>query len=80
MSQAKRKKCLESGNELMDGWQERSKVERRTERDNRTKDCKEYFLKGGKDRRKMKERRQSVERRDGWMRLGKWCSVSVFDE
>ena len=80
MRKAKRNNCIKSENESVNGWRERSKLERRTERDNRMKDCKEYFSKGGKERRKKEERRQSMERRDGWMRVGKWSSVSVFEE
>ena len=40
---------------------------------------KSYFKNGGKERRKIKERRHPEERRDGWLRVGQWRSVSVFD-
>ena len=63
-----------------DDWQERTTAERRSDDDKRiTYNC-EYIIKGGKERRKIKERRHSGERRDGWMRVGKWRSESVFDE
>jgi len=39
-----------------------------------------YPSKGSQERRKIKERRQVEERRDGWLRIGKWRSISVFDE
>jgi len=64
----------------MDKWQERSPVERRADRDKRTKNSNTYFVKGGQERRIGKERRHSEERRDRWMRVGKWRSESVFDE
>jgi len=64
----------------MNPWQERIKLERRFRKDSRSKDCEEYFSSGGKEGRKKKERRTSAERRDGWMRVGKWRSVSVFDD
>ena len=66
---------------LNDDWQERSPQERRSDIDNRNngKD-KLYFENGGKERRKLKERRKTEERRDGWMRVGQWRSVSVFDD
>ena len=67
--------------ELVDDWQKRSHIERRAAKDNRSADkSSEYLSKGGKERRKRKERRHSDERRDGWLRVGRWRSVSVFDE
>jgi hypothetical protein len=65
---------------LNDDWKERSPEERRFENDNRSGRDKSYFEKGGKERRLAKERRHPEERRDGWMRVGPWCSVSVFDD
>ena len=61
-------------------WQERSLVERRTDRDKRNTNSNTYLVKGGKERRTGKERRDPEERRDRWMRIGKWRSESVFDE
>ena len=34
----------------------------------------------GRDRRKEPERRYPAERRDGWLRINRWQSVSVFDQ
>jgi hypothetical protein len=65
---------------LNDDWEERSPEERRTDRDNRRRQDFSYFENGGKERRKIKERRNLEERRDGWMRVGQWRSVSVFDD
>jgi len=61
-------------------WQERSPVERRADRDKRTKNSITYFVNGGKERRTSKERRHSEERRDRWIRVDKWRSESIFDE
>ena len=80
MGRVKSTKNSELINQFVDEWQERSGVERRSNKDKRSADSKPYFAKGGKERRKMKERRQSGERRDGWIRAGKWHSVSVFEE
>jgi hypothetical protein len=33
----------------------------------------------GRDRRKEPERRYPAERREGWLRINRWQSVSVFD-
>jgi hypothetical protein len=33
----------------------------------------------GRDRRKENDRRYPAERRDGWLRINRWQSVSVFD-
>jgi len=62
-------------NAAISEWKERSSKERRGKnKDKRTSGCENYISKGGK------ERRQSGERRDKWMRVGKWRSISVFDE
>jgi hypothetical protein len=34
----------------------------------------------GRDRRKNNERRYPAERRNGWLRINSWQSVSVFDQ
>ena len=65
---------------LNDDWEKRSSKERRSDKDKRIKDNPKYFEKGGKERRKIKERRDTEERRDGWMCVGQWQSMSVFDE
>jgi len=62
------------------GWVERSGTERRSDKDKRRGKGRVYFFNGGAERRKTADRRQSVERRDGWLRVGKWRSVSIFDE
>lgn len=64
---------------LNDDWQERSTVERRSDSDKRIRQDHSYFKNGGSERRKLKERRQPEERRDGWLRVGQWRSISVFD-
>ena len=61
-------------------WQQRSRIERRTDRDCRQKMSATYFISGGLERRSGKERRRSTERRDGWLRVGKWRSEIVFDD
>lgn len=80
MSQTKNKEPGANRGPDIDKWQERSPVERRADRDKRTKKSNAYFVKGGKERRTGKERRHSEERRDKWIRVGKWRSESVFDE
>ena len=65
----------------LEEWQERSTDERRSKGgDKRTAQSTDFFSKRRKERRKVMERRQSGERRDRWMRIGRWRSVSVFDE
>ena len=63
----------------LDDWQERSPLERRSNQDCRQKIRAGYFKKGGVERRTAKERHQSGERRDRWLRVGKWRSEPVFD-
>lgn len=62
------------------GWVERSGTERRSDTDKRRANSRVYFFNGGAERRTSADRRQSAERRDGWLRVGKWRSVSIFDE
>jgi len=62
-----------------EGWVERSAVERRSDQDKRSHASREHFIRGGLERRTSEDRRKSEERRDGWMRLGRWRSVSIFD-
>lgn len=80
MSQTKGNQKRADRDPIIGKWQERSAVDRRTDRDKRKKDSKKYFVMGGKERRAGKERRQSEERRDRWLRFGKWRSESVFEE
>jgi hypothetical protein len=63
-----------------DDWEKRSEEERRSDMDNRNGQDASYFINGGKERRKIKERRLKEERRDGWLRVGQWRSESVFDD
>ena len=60
-------------------WQKRSPVERRGNQDKRNKNYKKLGI-GVQERRTGKERRDIAERRDRWLRVGKWRSESVFDE
>jgi len=53
----------------------RSLFDRRSGDDNRKLYNLDYFIDGGKERRKGKERRRSGERRSGWARVYNWCSV-----
>jgi hypothetical protein len=36
-----------------------------------------FFAKGAVERRSGEERRATAERRQGWVRVGKWCSVRL---
>ena len=65
---------------LNDDWEDRSLEERRSEKNNRNGKDISYFTNGGRERREMRERRHPEERRDGWMRVGRWRSESVFDD
>ena len=80
MNQVKSKKQILDSDPRIGIWQERSPVERRTDRDKRNTNSNTYLVKGGKERRTGKERRDPEERRDKWMRISKWRSESVFDE
>jgi len=60
-------------------WLERSGVERRSGADKRSGASRVYFLKGGPERRQNNDRRQTAERRDGWLAIGNWRSICVFD-
>lgn len=64
---------------LNDDWKKRATPERRSDNDNRHAQDKLYFKNGGHERRKIVERRQPEERRDGWLRVGQWRSESVFE-
>ena len=74
MSQAKSKMRTAGRRPDIAKWQERARIERRADRDKRTRNSNTYFVNGGK------ERRSGKERRDRWIRVGKWHSESVFDE
>jgi hypothetical protein len=51
-------------------------IDRRSGEDRRRLYDLDYFSNGGVERRTLKERRSLVERRIGWVRIGKWLSVS----
>jgi hypothetical protein len=51
-------------------------IDRRFGEDRRRWYYLDYLLKGGVERRSWQERRVQDERREGWMRVSKWVSVS----
>ena len=55
----------------------RAPIDRRSGEDRRVVYNLDYFLNGGIERRKEKERRTKVERRSGWVRVSKWSSVNI---
>ena len=72
MNQAKRRKIS------LDSFLERgrqSRLDRRSGEDRRKTYSLDYFVKGGKERRRADERRHGGERRQQWMRIDKWYSV-----
>ncbi len=80
MSQPAKKDEAEFKKLLNDDWEDRAREERRSDKDNRNAQDQRYFKAGGKERRQTSERRRIEERRDGWMRVGRWRSISVFDD
>jgi len=79
MDNLKRKRKIDLKQLLEDNWRKRAPIERRSDRDKRVTLNLKYFKRGGKERRQLEERRKPDERRDGWMRMGKWGSEPVFD-
>jgi hypothetical protein len=57
-----------------------SRLDRRSGEDRRKVYSLNYFMKGGKERRKSNERRNQGERRSGWMRIDKWYSIFTGSE
>lgn len=57
-----------------------SRFDRRSGEDRRKVYSLNYFMKGGKERRKSNERRSQGERRSGWMRIDKWYSIFMGSE
>jgi hypothetical protein len=53
----------------------RFSYDRRSGEDRRRSYSLEYFLEGGKDRRRRKDRRRTEERRTDWVRVSDWGSV-----
>ena len=80
MDQPACKEQMVKRNSKSESWQERSAIERRSDRDKRKKNSIKYFSGGGRERRTGEERREAEERRERWMRIGKWRSESIFDE
>lgn len=60
-------------------WIERSGTERRSGADKRRDAGRVYFMSGGQERRRADDRRQTGERRDGWLQVEKWRSICVFN-
>ena len=54
-------------------------TERRSGKDRRKIFSLHRFYYYGPDRRNLNDRRSQVERRDGWVRVGKWESVKMQD-
>ena len=80
MKKLKRRRKLDLKKLIEDNWRKRATVERRSDEDKRVTFSLKYFKRGGTERRQLKERRRLEERRDGWIRVGKWRSEAVFDE
>ena len=53
------------------------RIDRRSGDDRRKVHNLNYFIRGGVERRKFKERRSQVERRKTWLRVDEWVSVFV---
>jgi len=51
-------------------------LDRRSGEDRRQIYSLDYFAQGGLERRIRKERRSHAERRKGWVRTGRWTSIS----
>jgi len=60
-------------------WVERSATERRSDQEMRSHASSTHFISNGRERRATGDRRNSEERRDGWLRVGRWRSVPIFD-
>ena len=57
----------------------RSFTDRRSGKDRRRLLGLHRFRYKGSERRAVDERRSQIERRDGWVRIGKWSSVKMQD-
>ena len=60
-------------------WVKRSSTERRSDKEKRSLASSTHFIQGGRERRNTEERRKEDERRGGWLRVGRWRSVPIFD-
>jgi hypothetical protein len=57
----------------------RAFIERRSGRDRRLKFKLGRLFYKGSEKRSLTDRRLPIERRDGWVRISKWSSVSLPD-
>jgi len=55
----------------------RTSIDRRSDTDRRKVYDLDYFVKGGKERRRYVDRRWRKEMRVNWVRVGKWSSVDL---
>ena len=55
----------------------RSGIDRRSAADRRIGFSIRYWLNGGVERRRWRERRAGIERRSDWVKFGQWHSVFV---
>jgi len=55
------------------------RIDRRSGMDRRRIHDLNYFIRGGVERRKFKERRSQGERRKNWVRVDEWISVFLDD-
>ena len=55
------------------------RIDRRSGVDRRKIHDLNYFIRGGAERRKFRERRSQAERRKNWVRVDEWISVFVDD-
>lgn len=55
-------------------------LDRRSGEDRREAYDLDYFLEGGEERRERDERRRSLERREGCIRVSEWTSVCPGDD
>jgi hypothetical protein len=61
-------------------WKHRAATERRSGRDQRGRRRVRPGERRAEERRLNPDRRTQGERREGWLRIGPWRSVSVFDD
>ena len=57
----------------------RSMADRRSGKDRRKILSLRRFRYKGSERRAPRDRRSKIERRDGWVKIGKWSSVKLQD-
>lgn len=70
---------MEPDNFNIEPWSQRTPIDRRTQMEDRRNQVSTFTATFcGLDKRITKDRRKQNERRDGWLRIGRWRSVSVF--